>query len=76
MRRIHIIAALTAVAWTASAAFSPSDRAEAAPKLATEEFMIAAADPGTQLFVRNKRPEDMRDFASESGLTGILDRVQ
>jgi pimeloyl-ACP methyl ester carboxylesterase len=68
MRRIHIIAALTAVAWTASAAFSPSGRAEAAPKLATEEFMIAAADPGTQLFVRNKRPEDMKDFASERTL--------
>ncbi len=31
--------------------------AQAAPRLATEEFMVPAADPGIELFVRNKRQE-------------------
>jgi hypothetical protein len=30
--------------------------------------MIAAADLGTQLFIRNKRPEDMTQFAPERTL--------
>ncbi|HEV7819885.1 MAG TPA: hypothetical protein VGO84_01820, partial [Burkholderiales bacterium] len=34
-------------------------------KLVTEEFMIPAVDPGIQLYVRNKRPESMRQFPAE-----------
>jgi pimeloyl-ACP methyl ester carboxylesterase len=30
-----------------------------APPLVTEEFMVDAADPGIQLYVRNKHPADM-----------------
>jgi pimeloyl-ACP methyl ester carboxylesterase len=29
----------------------------------TEEFMVPARDPGIQIYVRNKRPPDMRAFA-------------
>ncbi|WP_082145789.1 alpha/beta hydrolase [Microvirga massiliensis] len=67
MLRTHLIAALTAAALTALAAFPSVGTAGAAPKLVTEEFMIAA-DPGTQLFVRNKRPEDTTQFAPERTL--------
>jgi pimeloyl-ACP methyl ester carboxylesterase len=35
----------------------PSASAQPAPRLATEEFMVPAGDPGIELFVRNKRPE-------------------
>ncbi|HTP94701.1 MAG TPA: alpha/beta fold hydrolase [Burkholderiales bacterium] len=34
-------------------------------KLASEEFMIPAADPGFELYLRNKRPEDMTAFRPE-----------
>ncbi len=44
---------------SASAAVNPT------PKLVTEDAMIPAADPGIQLFVRNKRPEAMREFPPE-----------
>jgi pimeloyl-ACP methyl ester carboxylesterase len=40
----------------------PHDRAEAADLtagLVTEEFMVDAAEPGIQLYVRNKHPADM-----------------
>ena len=33
--------------------------------LATEEFMIPAADAGIELYVRNKRPKDMKKFPAE-----------
>ncbi len=35
-------------------------------KLVTEDFMIPAVDPGVQLFVRNKRPEGMTQFAPDN----------
>jgi pimeloyl-ACP methyl ester carboxylesterase len=33
------------------------------PLLTTEEFMVPAVDPGIAVYVRNKRPADMRAFA-------------
>jgi len=30
--------------------------------LITEEFMVPARDPGIAIFVRNKRPADLRSF--------------
>jgi pimeloyl-ACP methyl ester carboxylesterase len=33
--------------------------------LTTEEFMIPAADAGIQLYVRNKKPSDMKSFSAE-----------
>lgn len=33
------------------------------PALVTEEFMIPGADPGVQLYVRNKRPRDLSSFS-------------
>jgi pimeloyl-ACP methyl ester carboxylesterase len=68
MKRIHIIAALTAAALAAMTIFPFIGAAEVAPKLITEQFMIDAADPGIKLYVRNKRPEDMRQFTSEKTL--------
>lgn len=32
-------------------------------KLITEDFMVPARDPGIEIFVRNKRPADMRAFS-------------
>jgi pimeloyl-ACP methyl ester carboxylesterase len=34
--------------------------------LVTEEFMIPAADPGLQLYVRNKRPRDLARFTPDN----------
>ena len=34
-------------------------------KLATEEFMIPAADPGIELYVRNKHPLGVTKFAPQ-----------
>lgn len=34
--------------------------------LTTEEFMIPGADPGVQLYVRNKRPRDLATFSAEN----------
>jgi pimeloyl-ACP methyl ester carboxylesterase len=34
--------------------------------LVTEEFMIPGADPGVQLYVRNKRPRDMAAFKPDN----------
>jgi hypothetical protein len=33
--------------------------------LKTEEFMVPSADPGIQLYVRNKAPADMKSFTAE-----------
>jgi len=37
----------------------------AEPKLAMEEFMVPAVDPGIQLYVRNKHPQGVSKFAPE-----------
>ena len=39
-----------------------------AADLVVEEFMIASADPGIRLYVRNKHPADQQGFASERTL--------
>jgi hypothetical protein len=65
----HIITLLMAVALAAPAEFSSARVADVAPKLAIEELMIGAADPGTRLYVRNKRPQQMMRFASDKALS-------
>ncbi len=35
------------------------------PKLATESYMIPSADPGIQLYVRNKHPAGVTTFPAE-----------
>ena len=39
--------------------------AQNAPKLTTEEFMVPTQQVGIQLYVRNKRPDDMNVFTPE-----------
>jgi pimeloyl-ACP methyl ester carboxylesterase len=68
MQRINIVAVLTAAVLSALALPPSVDAADVTPRLVTEEFMIEAADPGTQLYVRNKRPADMNQFTSEKTL--------
>jgi pimeloyl-ACP methyl ester carboxylesterase len=36
-----------------------------APRLVTEEMMVKTADPGIEVYVRNKRPADMTSFRPE-----------
>jgi pimeloyl-ACP methyl ester carboxylesterase len=36
------------------------------PTLVTEEFMIPGADPGVQLYLRNKRPRDLTNFSADN----------
>jgi pimeloyl-ACP methyl ester carboxylesterase len=46
-------------------AYDAQAQSRTAP-LATEEFMIPGADPGVQLYVRNKRPRDATRFSAEN----------
>ena len=39
--------------------------AQTQPKLFTEEFRVAAKDPGIELYVRNKRPAAMTQFSAD-----------
>jgi len=64
----QIITLLAAMPFVAFAAFSSGVAAGQTPKLATEHFMIDAVDPGIKLYVRNKRPEEMKQFTSEKTL--------
>ena len=32
------------------------------PRLVTDEFMVQSPDPGIEIYVRNKRPDDMTAF--------------
>ena len=41
------------------------------PNLVTEDMMVAAQDPGIQIFVRNKRPADMNAFLPERTLVFV-----
>lgn len=75
-RSRHIITLLTAAAVAALAAFSSGSAAEPTPKLVTEHFMIDSADPGIKLYVRNKRPEDMKQFTSEKTLLFVHGATQ
>src|SRR6185437_12437108 len=38
------------------------------PKIAMEEMMVPARDPGIEIYVRNKRPADMTAFRPERTL--------
>jgi len=40
----------------------------APPKIAMEEFMIPAVDPGIKLYVRNKHPEDLKAVSADKVL--------
>ena len=42
----------------------------------TEHFMIDAADPEIKLYVRNKRPEEMKQFKSEKTLLFVHGATQ
>ncbi len=44
------------------AATAPEAAASAQQQLTTEDFMVPAHDPGIEIFVRNKRPAEMREF--------------
>ena len=37
----------------------------APPKIAMEEFMVPAVDPGIRLYVRNKHPQGAKKFSAE-----------
>ena len=76
MRRISSIAEVLAAALAALIAFSSARATDEAPKLVTEHIMIEAADPGTRLYIRNKRPEDMKQFTSEKTLLFVHGATQ
>jgi hypothetical protein len=54
-----------ALALAGALAGAASAYAADAPKLVTEEMMVPAKDAGIQLYVRNKRPAAMKQFAPE-----------
>jgi pimeloyl-ACP methyl ester carboxylesterase len=66
--RAQIVTLLTAAALATFAAFSSGRAADQTPKLLTEHFMIDAVDPGTKLYIRNKRPEGMTQFSAQKTL--------
>jgi pimeloyl-ACP methyl ester carboxylesterase len=53
---------IAAAASVATAALAQS------PKVVMEEFMVPAADPGIEIYVRNKRPADLNAFRPERTL--------
>jgi pimeloyl-ACP methyl ester carboxylesterase len=67
---------MLAAALAALIAFSSAHATDEAPKLVTEHIMIEAADPGIKLYVRNKRPEDMKQFTSEKTLLFVHGATQ
>ncbi|HEY6282171.1 MAG TPA: alpha/beta hydrolase [Burkholderiales bacterium] len=46
------------------------------PRLVTESYMIQSRDAGIQLFVRNKRPQDMTQFGPEKTLLYVHGATQ
>ncbi len=58
MKRIAQLGLLVLAFWIAGCATTPSGN----QAIITEEFMIPGADPGVQLYVRNKRPRDLATF--------------
>ena len=66
--KAQIVTLLTAAALATFAAFSSGRAADQTPKLLTEHFMIDAVDPGTKLYIRNKRPEGMTQFSAQKTL--------
>jgi pimeloyl-ACP methyl ester carboxylesterase len=55
----RLLGALLIASWNISSVMA------AEPKIQTEEFMIPAADPGVELYVRNKHPQAVNRFAPE-----------
>jgi pimeloyl-ACP methyl ester carboxylesterase len=55
---VHAIAAMLLLSFG-----FPAGAAE--PKIAVEEFMVPAVDPGIKLYVRNKHPEGVSSFPAE-----------
>ncbi len=54
------------VTFASALLLSPALSATAAPpKIAMEEFMIPAVDPGIKLYVRNKHPKDLKAVSAE-----------
>jgi pimeloyl-ACP methyl ester carboxylesterase len=49
---------------------------QAEPELVTESYMIQSRDPGIQLYVRNKRPENMAQFSGEKTLLYVHGTTQ
>ncbi len=74
MRRFTILVA--AVLTTLAAVSSVANAADTSAKLATQEFMIDAVDPGTKLYVRNKHLEDMQRFTPERTLLFVHGATQ
>src|SRR5215471_7751998 len=59
-----------------TAAPGSTTTAEIAQRLVSEQFMIDAADPGVKLYVRNKHPEDLKQFISEKTLLFVHGATQ
>ena len=72
----HISTLLMAAALAAPAVFSSAIAADQTLKLVTEQFMIETADPGIRLYVRNKRPEEMKQFTAEKTLLFVHGATQ
>jgi pimeloyl-ACP methyl ester carboxylesterase len=66
--RAQIVTLLTAATLATFVAFPSGRAADQTPKLLTEHLMIDAVDPGIKLYVRNKRPEGMTQFAAQKTL--------
>ncbi len=66
----------TQLAKTEAAEPKSAFAADPAQKLVTEQFMIDAVDPGIKLYVRNKRPEDLKQFRSEKTLLFVHGATQ
>jgi len=58
-------AAIAAFVFLSAMPIQPA-AAQPASQLATEEFMIPAADPGVQLYVRNKHPRGASRFSADN----------
>jgi pimeloyl-ACP methyl ester carboxylesterase len=76
MWTIQRTAAVMVLASAALAGFSAAGAGEPTVKLVTEQFMVDAADPGIKLYVRNKRPEDLKQFTTEKTLLFVHGATQ
>lgn len=62
---LHALLALACL-WLVAACANQPTTASSGADLVTEEFMIPAADPGLELYVRNKRPRDLTAFRPDN----------
>ena len=57
---IHrVLASVVFAAFLSACTSMPKDERAAPSRIVMEEFMVAATDPGIELYVRNKHPEGM-----------------